>query len=179
MIHFDADLASESHARPNYRPPPMTEALAKKPIYGALAGRGAKAVKTNAEPDCPIPGDVLCILDGGRDSPALMTPFKQSKGLTDDFREFHYNEIFKQRHPQNNHLPHYLEVKEVHCMISEDSMRDRKQRNKSGINQVLKMRLMTAEPLEKVLPERKRGKYPGTTKGNVVGYIGLSPSSEI
>ena len=64
-------------------------------------------------------------------------------------------------------------------MISEDSMRDRKQRNKSGINQVLKMRLMTAEPLEKVLPERKRGKYPGTTKGNVVGYIGLSPSSEI
>ena len=90
MIHFDADLASESHARPNYRPPPMTEALAKKLIYGALAGRGAKAVKTNAEPDCPIPGDVLCILDGGRDSPALMTPFKQSKGLTDDFREFHY-----------------------------------------------------------------------------------------
>ena len=43
-------------------------------------------------------------------------------------------------------------------MISEDSMRDRKQRNKSAINQVLKMRLMTAEPLEKVLPERKRGK---------------------
>lgn len=64
-------------------------------------------------------------------------------------------------------------------MISEDSMRDRKQRNKSAINQVLKMRLMTAEPLEKVLPERKRGKYPGTTKGNVVGYIGLSPNSEI
>ena len=81
LIHFDADLATESHARPNYRPPPMTECLAKKLIYAALAGRGAKAVKTNSEPDCPIPGDVLCILDGGRDSPALMTPFKQGKGL--------------------------------------------------------------------------------------------------
>ena len=80
LIHFDADLATESHARPNYRPPPITETLAKKLIYGALAGRGAKAVKTNSEPDCPIPGDLLCILDGGRDSPALMTPFKQSKG---------------------------------------------------------------------------------------------------
>ena len=136
----------------------MTEALAKKLIYGALAGRGAKAVKTNTEPDCPIPGDVLCLLDGGRDNPMLMTPFKQSK---------------------SGHLPHYLEIKEVHAMISEDSVRDKKQRCKAGINQVLKMRLMTAEPLEKVLPERKRGKYPGTTKGNVVGYIGLSPQSEV
>lgn len=64
-------------------------------------------------------------------------------------------------------------------MISEDSVRDRKQRNKAGINQVIKMRLMTGEALEKVLPERKRGKYPGTTKGNVVGYIGLSPGGDV
>ena len=88
LIHFDADLATESHARPNYRPPPMTECLAKKLIYAALAGRGAKAVKTNSEPDCPIPGDVLCILDGGRDSPALMSPFKQGKGLTDSLTDY-------------------------------------------------------------------------------------------
>ena len=62
-------------------------------------------------------------------------------------------------------------------MISEDSMRDKKQRTRTAINQVIKMRLMTGESLEKILPERKRGKYPGTTKGNVVGYIGLSPNS--
>ena len=64
-------------------------------------------------------------------------------------------------------------------MISEDSMRDKKQRTRTAINQVIKMRLMTGESLEKILPERKRGKYPGTTKGNVVGYIGLSPNSDI
>ena len=58
-------------------------------------------------------------------------------------------------------------------------MREKKQRNKTAINQVIKMRLLTSESLEKTLPERKRGKYPGTTKGNVIGYIGLSPSSDI
>ena len=77
------------------------------------------------------------------------------------------------------HIPHYIEIKDVHCMISEDSMREKKQRNKTAINQVIKMRLLSSEPLEKILPERKRGKYPGTTKGNVIGYIGLSPTSDI
>ena len=80
LIHFDADLASEAHARPNYRPPPMTETLIKKLIWGALSGRGASPVGKNTEPDVPIPGDVLCILDGGRDNPLLMSPFKQAKG---------------------------------------------------------------------------------------------------
>ena len=65
LIHFDADLASEAHARPNYRPPPMTETLAKKLIWGALSGRGA------------VP---IGILDGCRDSAMLMSPFKQGKG---------------------------------------------------------------------------------------------------
>lgn len=80
FIHIDADLTSEAHARPNYRPPPMTESLAKKLIWGALRGRGAKPVGKNPEPDVPCQGDVLCILDGGRDCPALLTPFKQGKG---------------------------------------------------------------------------------------------------
>ena len=80
FIHFDADLASEAHARPNYRPPPMTEGLARKLIWGALRGRGCSPVGKNPEPDVPCQGDVLCILDGGRDCPALMTPFKQGKG---------------------------------------------------------------------------------------------------
>ena len=80
LIHFDADLASEAHARPNYRPPPMTETLAKKLIWGALSGRGAVPIGKNTEADVPIQGDVFCILDGGRDSAMLMSPFKQGKG---------------------------------------------------------------------------------------------------
>ena len=50
-------------------------------------------------------------------------------------------------------------------MISEDSMREKKQRNKTAINQVIKMRLLSSEPLEKILPERKRGKIPRDDKG--------------
>ena len=58
----------------------MTEGLARKLIWGALRGRGCSPVGKNPEPDVPCQGDVLCILDGGRDSPALMSPFKQGKG---------------------------------------------------------------------------------------------------
>lgn len=64
-------------------------------------------------------------------------------------------------------------------VISEESLREKKHRCKTGLNQCLRMRLMTNEPLERTLPERKRSKYQGSTKGNCIGFVGLSPSSDI
>ena len=76
-------------------------------------------------------------------------------------------------------MPHYIEVKDVTVAISEDSVREKKQRCKTGLNQVVRMRLLTNEPLEKILPERKRTKFQGSTKGNVIGFVGLSPPSDV
>lgn len=76
-------------------------------------------------------------------------------------------------------MPHHIEVKDVTVVISEDSIREKKQRCKTGLNQVVRMRLLSNEPLEKVLPERKRTKFQGSTKGNVIGFVGLSPPSEV
>ena len=78
-----------------------------------------------------------------------------------------------------NSMPHYIEIKDVTVVISEESMREKKQRCKTGINQVVRMRLMSNEPLEKTLPERKRSTFQGSTKGNVIGFVGLSPASDV
>lgn len=61
-------------------------------------------------------------------------------------------------------MPHYIEIKDVTVVISEESMREKKQRCKTGINQVVRMRLMSNEPLEKTLPEREIN-VPGFDKG--------------
>lgn len=40
------------------------------------------------------------------------------------------------------------------------------------------MHLISPEPLEKMIPDRPRLKYPGTTRGNCVAWISLMPSAE-
>ena len=69
LIHFDADLASEAHARPNYRPPPMTETLAKKLIWGALSGRGAVPIGKTRRPMSPFKGTSFAYWTGAVTAP--------------------------------------------------------------------------------------------------------------
>ena len=75
-------------------------------------------------------------------------------------------------------LPHYLEVKPVTVCISEDSLKDKRKKVRGALQQVQTMHLITSEALDKVIPDRPRNRYPGTTRGNCVAWVSLTAPSD-
>lgn len=76
-------------------------------------------------------------------------------------------------------LPHYLEVKAVTVCISEESLKEKRKKVRGSLNQVQTMTLISSEPLEKMIPDRPRSRYPGSTRGNCVAWVNLSPNADI
>ena len=68
-----------------------------------------------------------------------------------------------------------VQVKEVMLGVSEESIRGRKKRVKSGtaLEQTQKLFLITNKRLENMVPEKKFTKFSGTTKGNLLAFVTL------
>ena len=178
---------SEAAKRPDRRAPPLTETMMKKMVSAALLGRGCEPVGKNTHVDLPVSGDVLCMLDGGRSSEVLFSPLKptlKSGGFSLFFRNSDFILLCcdfdsdDSLHSGYGAMPHYLEVKPVTVCINEDSLKDKRKKVRGSLNQVQTMHLISPEPLDKMIPDRPRLKYPGTTRGNCVAWISLTPSAE-
>lgn len=68
-----------------------------------------------------------------------------------------------------------VQVKEVMLGLSEDSIRERKKRVRSGtsLEQTQKLFLMTNKRLDNMVPEKKFTKFNGSTKGNLLAFVTL------
>ena len=122
-------------------------------LEGALKGRGATAVKADvAVVDRPIDADVVVLADGGQNPTPLLHYFKQT---TRDAASF----------------PSYLESRKVSVTFSEQSVRKRKAKQRGEMEQLQCLHLISANPLEKMLPEKQFASYPVSNRGGVIGYI--------
>ena len=68
-----------------------------------------------------------------------------------------------------------VQVKEVMLGLSEDSIRERKKRVRSGtsLEQTQKLCLVTNKRLGNMVPEKKFAKFNGSTKGNLLAFVTL------
>ena len=158
LIHLDTQLVGESQKRPNIRLPPLDSGVCQCLVSNALKARGSVPVgKNNLQVDQPIEGDLMVVNDGGRRDDSALAAFKSSKT----------------RGVVNAYLEHW----EVTCILSEDSIRQKKKRNRGNLQQVMKLHFTPKEPVERMVPERKHEKYPGTSRGNALGFINLATAS--
>ncbi|CAE7790570.1 unnamed protein product [Symbiodinium sp. CCMP2592] len=152
MLHIDADLLGESAKRPGYRAPSIPPDIINKLVYGALRGRGARPVGSAAEPDVPISGDALVVCDAGRCPSTMLAPFKQ--------------------HSKRAGLSHYIEHAEIVLALAQDSVKEKRAKNRGSIAQVMRWHILSQDPLAKMVPERKFDNFPGTNRGTIIGFIG-------
>ncbi|CAE7766349.1 unnamed protein product [Symbiodinium sp. CCMP2592] len=160
MIHLDAALVGESRSRPWQRQPAVAPALVSKLIHGALVGRGAQPVKSATEPDMPIGGDAVFLCDSGRPEveAALLGPFSQNSA--------------------RGNLSSYLEHTRITMCISQQALTEKKKVARGMLNQVMTLHVIGNDPWAKMVPERKHTKYPGTNRGNVLGWVGQPTSAD-
>ena len=197
MIHFDANLFAEAAKRPDRRLPPLSPALMKKLIHGSIKGRGGLANKKVAEDhfDRPIDGDFIFLNDAGRNVlESLLAPFKSKDGKGALAHYLEHTEItlclsqdddvrFKIRLCTYKFVKFesfglrfhrfYLSFNPV-----EESMEGKKKLNRGMINQIQRWHVISTEPMSTWLPERKHTKFPGSNRGNCIGWIGLGSASD-
>lgn len=155
MVHLDCQLLGEASKRPSTRLPSLENSTVHHTLVAnALKGRGATPVgKGNQVIDCPIEGDVM-LVNGGSRSDECLAPFRGPKC----------------RGQLNSHLEHF----ELTVMMSQDSVKAKKKRNRGPVQQVQRMHFISKEPLEKMLPERKHEKFAGTCRGNGLAFVSLA-----
>ena len=106
MIHFDAQLFGESLKRPDRRFPPLSPALVKKLVHGALKGRGRSPNSKVGDDhyDKPLDGDYVFLNDGGRNVlESLLSPFKAKE-------------------TGKASIAHYLDTTEITLCLSQDQL---------------------------------------------------------
>ncbi|CAE7194047.1 unnamed protein product [Symbiodinium microadriaticum] len=149
----DSQLWAERARRPQYQAAPPSQDHVSKLLEGALKGRGATPVKADmAVVDRPLDADVVVLGDGGQNPGSLLHYFKQT---TRDAASF----------------PSYLETKNVTVMFSEQAVRKRKLKQRGEMEQVQGLHFISANPLEKLLPEKQFSSYPFSNRGGAIGYI--------
>jgi hypothetical protein len=156
LVMFDAGQCGEKYYRPWIRPPVLSTDLVKKLVNGALLGRDAKVGK-DGEPTKPIDGDVVCLSDAGRGTDVLLSPFKGARGgfNTD------------------------LDVKTITVGVDQAALTERKKKIKADTKQTQSFSLVTGERIDKLIPERNFTKYPGTSRGEMIAWVGLTPVADI
>lgn len=153
MILFDANTFAERATRPQYRAAAVSTDLVKKLVGGAVSGRGGKI--KDGEVERLAPGDVVCLLDGGRGMAALTAAFK-GKGANWE-----------------------LEAKDVVVALDESSLRDYRKKFKGDMRQNQNMLLIAEEPVDKLVPERAFNKFKGTCRGHNIGWVGMPAASDV
>ena len=65
--------------------------------------------------------------------------------------------------------------------ISEEAVRQRNRRTLGEIHQIQTLHILTnsGTPLDKCIPEKTRSLYPGTSRGTVIAWVGLTPVGEL
>ena len=125
-------------------------------MNGALLGRGAKVGK-DGDPQKPLQGDVVCLCDAGRGSDHLLTPFKGIRGgMNTD-----------------------LDLKTITLAIDEGALKERKKKVRADTKQTQTLTLVSGERLENFLPERPFSQYPGTSRGEIIAWVGMTPVADI
>ena len=110
--------------------------------------------------DCPIEGDIVIVNDGGRGNDLCLAPFRSAK--TRGTRD----------------VNGYLEIFDLNVVISQDSIKSKKKRNRGPVNQIQRLSFITRECLDRMVPERKHDKYTGSNRGNVLAFVGLASSAQ-
>ena len=63
--------------------------------------------------------------------------------------------------------------------VSENALRDAKKRDKGDMKQRQGWHLITADPLEKMLPARDFKSYPASNRGELVGFVPTIPAADV
>ena len=66
------------------------------------------------------------------------------------------------------------------CLIhvSQESVEAKRKLNRGMTNQIQRWHVVSTESMASWLPERKHTKYPGTNRGNCIGWIGLGSQAD-
>ena len=161
LIYCDNQLIGESLRRPSTRLPPIEDNLLHTLIGNALKARGSTPIgKGNTQVDCPIEGDIVIVNDGGQGNDLCLAPFRSAK--TRGTRS----------------VNGYLEIFDLNVVISQDSIKSKKKRNRGPVNQIQRLSFITRECLDRMVPERKHDKYTGSNRGNVLAFVGLASSAQ-
>ncbi|CAJ1437032.1 unnamed protein product [Effrenium voratum] len=159
LIYLDTQLIGESNKKPALRLPPIQPGLLQKLITCALKARGSSPVGKSTQVDTPIEGDMIVVNDGGRArDDQVLAPFKSART----------------RGSVSPHLEHW----ELSLIISQDSVKQKKRKSRGALNQVMKFHFITKDSLDKMVPERKHTKYPGSCRGNALAFVSLASTSQ-
>ncbi|CAK9073137.1 unnamed protein product [Durusdinium trenchii] len=161
LIYCDSQLIGESLKRPSTRLPPIEDNLLHTLIGNALKARGSTPIgKGNTQVDCPIEGDIVIVNDGGRGNDLCLAPFRSAKTRG------------------TRGVNGYLEIFDLNVVISQDSIKSKKKRNRGSVNQIQRLSFITRECLDRMVPERKHDKFTGSNRGNVLAFVGLASSAQ-
>ena len=64
------------------------------------------------------------------------------------------------------------------CHVSQESVEAKRKLNRGMTNQIQRWHVVSTESMSSWLPERKHTKYPGTNRGNCIGWIGLGSQAD-
>ena len=64
------------------------------------------------------------------------------------------------------------------CHVSQESVEANRKLNRGMTNQIQRWHVVSTESMSSWLPERKHTKYPGTNRGNCIGWIGLGSQAD-
>ena len=146
LISADANLWAEAKKHPA-SPPKMTAEVAAKIVGGCLAGRGA-----DDDPDeiagklVNMPAGDICVFNDA--------------GVTENGQVF--MGLFKKNGT--------VEFTNVACVFNEDSARKNKKRQ-GQVSQMQTLHFASSLGLDRVMPEKNRAAYAGTSRGSVIGWI--------